>query len=274
MKNTSLVALIISTIFATSAFATEPDTPTNNKKQTPASMVAETPDSKFTVGLAVGTTIPLSNFANSAASTDSTHINGAAQTGIHFNATAGYKIYKIIGAMVMVGGNINGYNAPSSGFSVVSPSGPHYIGQYLAGPCVSIPVCKKFFIEARALAGLMTSHYPELSSNYSGSLGGFVSSSFTYSYKLTSGLGFGYSGGVGAKYMLRDHFGITLNVTYAGSNIKYSGYTVHETVTTTSIFGAYSNTPLPNYNTTNSYNTPVHMSVGMIAVSAGAAYSF
>ncbi len=275
MKNTSLVALIISTLFTTAAFATEPDAPTNVKKTISATLLPETPDNKFSIGLAAGTTIPLGGYASTAASTDSTHINGAAQAGIHFNATVGYKIYKIIGAMVMIGGNINGYNSAATiSGAAITPSGSHYVGQYLAGPHVSIPVGKKFFIEARALVGLVTSHYPALSASESLSLGGFASTTVDYSYKLTSGSAFGYSFGVGAKYMLGNHFGITLNVAYSGSNTKYSGYTVHEAVTTTSIFSALSSTPIPNINTTNTYTNPVHMSIGMINISAGGAFSF
>lgn len=275
MKNTSLVALIISTVFTTTVFATEPDAPANNKKTISATLVPETPDNKFSIGLAAGTTIPLGGFAASGATSDSTHINGSAQTGIHFNATVGYKIYKVIGAMVMVGGNINSYNSPTSGFAAATvPSGPHYVGQYLAGPYVSIPVGKKLSIEARALVGLITSHYPELTEGTSVSFSGFVGANVSIDTKLKSGAAFGYSGGVGAKYMLSNHFGLTLNVAYSGSNMKYPSYTIHTVETTSSILSAFSSTPLPNVNTTNTYNTPVHMSIGMINISAGGAFSF
>jgi hypothetical protein len=275
MKNTSLVALIISTVFANAAFATKPDTPNNNKKTITANLIPETQDNKFSIGLAAGTTIPLGGFAASGAASDSTHINGSAQTGIHFNATASYKIYKIIGAMVMVGGNINSYNAAASGFAAATvPSGPHYVGQYMAGPYVSIPVGKKFFIEARALVGLITSHYPELTEGTSVSFSGFVGANVSIDTKLKSGAAFGYSGSVGAKYMFSNHFGLTLNVAYSGSNMKYPSYTIHTVETASSILSAFSSTPLPNVNTTTTHNTPIHMSLGMINISAGAAYSF
>jgi len=274
MKNTSLVALIISTIFASAAFATEPDASSNNKKTISANLIPETPDNKFSIGLAAGTTIPLGAFGTSTVGTDSTHINGYAHTGFHFNATVGYKIYKMIGAMVMIGGNINSCSPPTTYFSGISftpvPSGPHYLGQYLAGPYVSIPVGKKLSLEARALVGLITSSYPEITASASGTAGFFGSITASTDTKYKSGAAFGYSGSVGAKYMLGSHFGLTLHVAYSGSNMKYPNYTVH----TTEISSGYFSTAIPSVNTTNTYNTPVHMSIGMINISAGAAYSF
>ena len=275
MKNTSLLALIISTIFTTVAFATEPDIPNNDKKPITATLIPETPDNKFSIGLAAGTTLPLQDYKASGTASDSNHVVGSAQTGIHFNVTAGYKFYKIVGAMVMIGGNINSYNAAVSGFgSAAVPSGPHYVGQYLAGPYVSIPVGKKLFIEARALVGLMTSHYPELKESASASFGGFATISGSVDTKIKSGTAFGYSGGVGAKYMLDNHFGITLNMAYSGSNMKYPSYMVHTVETSSSIFQAFSPSTNTNIDNTTIHSTPLHMSIGMINISAGAVYSF
>lgn len=272
MKNTSLVALIISTVFAATVFATEPDTPINNKKTITTTLIPETPDNKFNIGISAGTTLPLKDFKASGAASDSSHIVGSAQTGIHFNLTAGYTIYKIVGAMVMVGGNINSFGGGASlGSSAIIPSGPHYVGQYLAGPYISVPIGKKFFIEAHTLVGLITSHYPDLSTDVSASLGTYGSYDYSTATKFKSGKAFGYSGSLGAKYMLGEHFGISLNAAYSGSHIKYPSY-MYTTTGTSSGLLALTGTNL-NINTSTTHSN-IHMSLGMINISAGVVFSF
>ncbi len=278
MKRTFLLVTILATSVSFAIYAGNLDD--NNPIKKPFSLIAEggNKDNKFSIGLAAGITIPLGGFAASGAASDSMHVNGSAQTGIHFNATVGYKIYKVIGAMVMVGGNINSCNPPTvyiSGLSYTPvPSGPFYVGQYMAGPYVSIPIGKKFFIEARALAGLMTSSFPDIKASLS--VSGLLGISASKDTKYKSGNAFGYCGGVGAKYMLGNHFGIMLNVAYSGSNMKYPSYTVHTLETSSSILSIFSSSvpTIPSINTTTTHNGPIHMSIGMINISAGVAFSF
>ncbi len=275
MKKAFVFSAILASCVALTTVAGNPDDNNPIKKALPLIPEGGGDGNKFSIGIAAGTTIPLQDYSNTGKGSDSTHITGSAQTGIHFNATIGYNVYKIIGAMVMVGGNINSYNGATSSLgTAITPSGSHYVGQYLAGPYISIPIGKKFFIEARALVGLMTSHYPELSSSYSASFGSFASTNISYDLKYKPGTAFGYSGVVGAKYMLGNHFGITLHAAYSGSNMKYPSNTIHFVETTSSIFQVLSPTTNLNTNTTTTSTTLVHMSIGMINISAGAVFSF
>jgi hypothetical protein len=270
MKKNLLFALTIMTTFSFTGYASDPTDKSTEKKPATLTIAPEDNGKKFSIGLSVGTTIPLQNYGNKTTNTDTTHINGAAKTGFHFNVTFGYKFSKYIGAMLMVGGSTNAYSpdvtTTSGGTSFsggsLTPSGSHYVGQYLIGPYATFPVGKKLSIEVRALAGLVTSSYPALSETASASYGG-LSFGGSYTFKIKPGAAFGYSAGVGAKYMLGEHIGLTVNAAYTGSDMVYKSST-----TTASTTGLYAST------TTTTDNNKRYMSIGMINITAGVVFCF
>ena len=261
MKKTFLFSL--SVIASLASFAGNPINKISIKKTTTA-VAPEDGGNKLSIGLSVGVCIPLQNFGAKTTNTDSARVNGYANTGFHYNVNFGYKFSKYVGGMLMVGGSVNSFNTAAFGgntaFSTLTASGPHYIGQYLIGPYLAIPIGKKFSVEVRALVGLMTSSYPKLSENASFSYGGY-SFGGSYEAKYKSGAAFGYNFGLGGKYMVSDHVGITLHAAYAGTNMVYNGLT--------STIGASGTTPI-----TTTSTTPIHMSIGMINITGGIAYCF
>ncbi len=267
MKKTFLFLLAI--IGSLISYAGNPIDKISIKKNT-AAVVSEDGGNKLSIGLSVGTTIPLQNFGDKTNNPDTTHFNGYANTGIHFNATFGYKFSKYVGAMVMAGGSINSFNttsftAANGGFGGATTSAKsHYVGQYLMGPYLSVPIGNKFSVEVRALVGLVTSSYPKIIESTSGSFGTY-SYGFSSQTKINSAAAFGFSAGVGVKYMVADHFGMTLNAAYAGSNMGYKGYT--STTTTTPFTGTTTSNVTDN-------TTKRTMSIGMINITAGVAYCF
>lgn len=273
MRKTFLGAMTICLFNTVTIFSNIPGTTDGEKRLNAKKTVSEEDDKKFNIGLSAGTTIPLQDYASTTNSNDSTQVSGYAQTGVHFNATASYKIIKYLGAMVMVGGNINSCNpsSSSSAGAAITPSGSHYVGQYLAGPYVSVPVGKKFSVEVRALVGLITAAYPKLSESTSASLGTYYSYSITTELAFKHGAAFGYSAGLGGKYMLGEHFGLMLNAAYSGSSMNFPGSTFHIEQKSS---GLFSTTVPINTNTTTTRTNTTHMSIGMINISVGIAYGF
>ena len=277
MKKSFLFSIALATSFV--SYSGNPIDKISVKKN--ITIAPEDNGNKFSVGLSVGLSAPLQEYRSTTSSKDTTHTNGYAKAGFHYNISLSYKFSKYVGAMLMVGGNINAVNTDAvaadllgggSGLAIpvsgtVKASGPHYVGQYLIGPYLSVPLTSKFFIEVRALVGLMNASYPHLTGTSSSSYSYFgYSASYSASIdrKTNSGLGLGYNFGAGAKYMLGEHLAATLFVDYAGSPMSYKGYS--ETLS-----GSFNQIP---YSTTTNSTTHLKMSIGMLNVSAGIAYCF
>jgi hypothetical protein len=135
----------------------------------------------------------------------------------------------------------------------ITSSDEFFITQYLAGAYMKIPVSKFCCIELKALAGLTTADNPGLT--YTG-----LQEIVIYTYP--EGSGFGYNVGGGIKYAIETEgklgLGLHLNINYAGSYIKYSGYSV------TTYNPAF--TLINSYN----YNVPLSMSLGILQLTIGA----
>ncbi|MHB8603590.1 MAG: hypothetical protein ACYC9R_13225, partial [Nitrosotalea sp.] len=166
---------------------------------------------------------------------DTNHLSGYAKLGFHFNAYAAYMFTHQIGAMISVGGDLNSYDIttynsevaaryPKSGGTgsppvFTAPKG-YYIGQYLIGPYIYIPIDDKLGIEFSVLVGFITANYPEQDYNY-----GILNGSFTF--KNTTG--FGYRAGISIEYMLNNNIGLHFNLNYYGTSANYSSNTVSTT---------------------------------------------
>jgi hypothetical protein len=184
---------------------------------------------KLMIGVSVGAGIPVMAFGKSdtLAHSDTTHTNGWAKTGFHFNLNAAYKFTDNIGAMVMIGGNMNGFNSSAyttqhvpalpSGFTDTYTGTSYYVGSYLVGPLVVLPVGDKFAIHIRALFGLMTMKYSQLTDTYSNP-GGSGNSVYT----ISGASSFGYNIGAGVKIGMTDKLGFVANVDYLGGNPTYT----------------------------------------------------
>jgi hypothetical protein len=194
-------------------------------------------DSKFSIGVSVGAAIPMGAYGSKNTDTttavrmDSTHRqNGYASTGFHFDVTAGYLFSSNIGAMVLIGGNMNSFDAStyqtvndvksSGGVTVTYSAKSYYVGQYLVGPFVSLPAGDKLKIDIRVLFGLVTANTPTETETESAG-----SASQTYTSSGNGGSGFGYHFGAGIKYNFNDKMGLTFNLAYTGASISYTGYT-------------------------------------------------
>jgi Outer membrane protein beta-barrel domain len=231
---------------------------------------------KLHIGVDVGYSAPSGDFSSTDPSkepvvqphsTDTTHIAGYAKGGFHFNVYATYMFSEEVGAMISVGGSMNSYDITTlnsnfaaefttGGYTGALPaftsSGGYFIGQYLIGPYISIPVGGgKLKVEIKGLVGLTAANYPTLSYNYS-ALGITESESVT----VKSYSGFGYNVGAGLEYMMSDMLGLHFNICYGGTSVSYPGYTVTATEGTLSV--------------NQTHSTDLAMSLGLIQVTVGA----
>jgi len=189
-------------------------------------------DSKFTIGLSVGAALPMGDYAKKdttglAQSSDTTKTGrtaGWANTGFHFDVTASYMFTDNIGAQVMIGGNLNSFDAATymTAYGIKSPAtytqNSWYIGQYLVGPVFSFG--QQLKVNIRVLVGLVTSGGP-VATETNGQSGG---AAFSETVTSNAGSGFGYNFGAGIKYNFSEKLGLLVNVDYLGSSILYTGY--------------------------------------------------
>ncbi|HTB30443.1 MAG TPA: outer membrane beta-barrel protein [Bacteroidia bacterium] len=185
-------------------------------------------DPKFNIGVSVGAGMPMGAFGKSAnnAANDTSHTNGWAKTGFHFDVNASYYFTNNIGGMLMIGGNMNGFNtsayiSANPGTPSTFTAGSYYVGSYLLGPTLRIPLSDKFGITARLLFGLMTVKDSKQSETWTGAGG----TSYTTSSVFNSASTFGYDFGAGVKYGLTDNLGLALNVDYLGGSPNFTTYT-------------------------------------------------
>ncbi len=214
-------------------------------------------DTKIVVGVSVGAGMPMGAFGTkdkNSSATDTTHTNGWAKTGFHFDVNFGYKFSDNIGGMVMIGGNMNGFDATTYDTKYNNKAGTttatsYYTGSYLIGPFLNFPVGDKFAITARVLGGLMTSKSATLSQD--------IPVLGTATQTMGSVSTFGYDAGVGAKIGLTDMLGLGLNADYLGGTPTFTTYTT--------TFGG---------KTSTSTGHKIAMGTGIINLSVGLVLSF
>ncbi len=225
---------------------------------------------KFSIALNFGVGLPLGDYGNSSQvpfpANDTTHANGLALTGFHFNGTASYLFSPFFGGMIMVGGTSNSFNeaqwqtlrSQNIPGITTSVNGNFYIGQYLVGPYASIPVNRRIKVEFKALLGFVSANYPQLTQTFP-----------TYYYGATvveiktikPSNDFAYNFGVGLKCLLTKNLGLDFNIGYTGSDISY-----HEVDISYYEAGYY---PYTDYSIFNRY-----MQLGLLEMTAGVSYNW
>lgn len=183
-------------------------------------LASYTMHAQFTAGLDGGLSIPAGDYGSkSLPSPNSTTINGFAKMGTCFDGYVGFKFLPLIGGMFQYGVNSNSNNvsALNTSGTTYSSGGNDKITEYLIGPYFSIKLIK-IKIEAKLLAGLVSSTYPSLTENttFNG-----VSASVINSF--TTGNSFGYCAGAKIKYMTAKILGIGLGLDYVGSDVSFKG---------------------------------------------------
>ena len=200
----------------------------------------DTAYSRIFFAASIGVGIPGLNFGapslykyNSNNSTDSTHTPGYAKTGFQFNFKGGYYFNENWGAMLQIGGNMNGFNSeefrtdsylPQYNYTNVSGTS-HYIGSYLAGVVFNMPegvasTCKKLSMNFHLLAGLMTARYSTVTATYLDSLN--VSHTSVKTLNSTSSFAFDLGGGVA--YHFSHLIGVNINLDALAGNPQFKGY--------------------------------------------------
>ncbi|MFI5149288.1 MAG: outer membrane beta-barrel protein [Bacteroidia bacterium] len=192
---------------------------------------------KMVVGVSVGAGLPMGAYGSTAklAAGDTTHVNGFASMGFHFNVNAGYYFMDNVGAMLQIGGNMNGfnmaaykttYNVPSSSTATATS---YYVGSYLVGPTLRFPIGDKLGFSARVLVGLMTVKSTKWTDTYT-----VLGTTYTTNDYYSSASTFGYNIGAGLKYNLTDKMGLGLNIDYLGGSPNFT--TENHTVSPTNSF--------------------------------------
>ncbi len=230
---------------------------------------------RFSFGFNYGTAFPVGNFHMADQTKypisllngkDTNHLGGYALSGFHYQYYFAYRVYKRLSIMLFLSGSDIGYNinAVNSQYiqffppntAVVTSGDNYYILQYLIGPIYNLRLAKYFSIELKALGGLTSTNYPTLS--YSG-----LPVSTLYSFP--QGNGFGYNLGAGLKYTAAEGpIAVHLNVSYAGSVINYSSYSI-------ALYTPTTNNPATSniYISSATYTEPKSLSVSLLQVTMG-----
>lgn len=222
---------------------------------------------KFIIGVSTGAAIPLGDFASTNVkgsfwdfkSTDSTRLQGFAQTGFHFNITMSYMFTDNVGLILLFGNSTNPFdiNSFSSalGYQSSNISGNFSTSEYLVGACFSYPVMKNFNFKAGALIGLINSNYPSINIA--------LNDTVTYVRDINGGSGFAFCLMAGLTYNITNSIGIVANIAYTGSTILYAGWTETASFASTNPGIAY-------YPNSSSHPTDVlSMSTGILKPTIG-----
>jgi hypothetical protein len=199
----------------------------------------ETHSRKFILSASIGTSIPYGDFASTNVknsfwdfrSIDSTHLQGFAQTGFHFNITATYMFNNNVGMIILLGNStnsfdINTFSTSIGGFPASNLSGNYSTSEYLIGPCFSFPLAKKLNFKFNILIGLVNSNYPSINIA--------LNDTTTYERDINGGSGFAYNLMGSFVYSITNSIGIIGSLSYMGSTILYPNWT--ETVTYTGYY--------------------------------------
>ncbi|MEO6883391.1 MAG: hypothetical protein ABI199_05120 [Bacteroidia bacterium] len=207
---------------------------------------------KFTLGVSAGAALPMGTG----------NYGMYAQTGFHFDVTASYLFSGNIGGMVYIGENMNSFDNATfmsenrlANYDETFTSKGYNVGQYLAGPFLSLPASNKLKVNIRVLVGLVTANMPTETIN------GYFD---TETVSGNGGIGFGYQLGAGLKYNLSDKIGLTFNVAYTGASICYAGYSDAQ-------IGTYQSGTSFNY--TKTYTTKSTMPIGLVTSTLGLAFN-
>jgi hypothetical protein len=227
-----------------------------------SSILGYTQSTRQYLGLTVGPSFPLSDFAKTDFS-DST--SGFAKTGINLKFVYSYRIANNFGIQAHFVYNTNDINNnsltkeankifPGYSFSAYSKR-PWSSGGVYAGPFVRIPFNDDFSWDIRAMIGLAGAYSPQFTIN------GIVpetNQKTQYYREFAKTFGIGFSFGTGFKYRIKNYL-LLLNADYYYSNLNFKEVTG---------WGWTS----PENLTGDPYNIKVEQKVNNISISIGFAY--
>ncbi len=234
---------------------------------------------KFSFGLSAGPAFASKDFGSKNVknsfwdftSTDSVHLQGFAKTGFHFNITASYLISENFGITGMFGNNSNPFDLSTFATTVGPPftsSFPQFqTSEYLIGAFFSTLVRDKIKFEANIMIGAVTTTYPTLDWTYPvtypagyGVPAGTVVAT-TQTYVFNPGASFAYSFGASFKYVLSEHFDLSLGIAYTGAEMHFRGWT--DTYTYTAPGYVFSSNPITHI------TDITQMSIGLLKPTLG-----
>ncbi|MGP8213924.1 MAG: hypothetical protein ACLQQ4_00030 [Bacteroidia bacterium] len=231
---------------------------------------------RFSFDANFGVAMPMEDYGNTSANPfpayDTTHVNGLAEAGFHFNVTASYLFSHFFGITAMGGGNINEFdqqdweairNRQVQGI-ITSVKGNYYIGQYMIGPYATIRISNMASAQLKIMVGLATANYPVLTQvtpayTYYSPPNYYYVPAETAVINVKNSIDFCYYAGISMKSMITKQLGFILNAGYSGSNIGYPGGT--ET---------FSQTGFPTY--TTPHPSTRYMLLGIAQMTAGLSY--
>jgi hypothetical protein len=221
---------------------------------------------KLIISASVGAGIPLGHFgkADTLAQSDTTHRNGYAKPGFHFNGSIGYRFTDNIGAMIQIGGNMNSFNTGTYSTQLAAQDGivspatltttatNNYIGSYLIGPVFTLPVSDQIDVDIKLLVGLMTMQFSDLTLNVNDPS---IPATYVGIVATTATSTFAYGAGASIRFKASDMLGFKVGIDYIGGNPSFSSLKT--------VSGTSSGT-LPKQS----------MTVGLLNISAGIVLGF
>lgn len=268
-RNTYRGNLILTTLLVCSFFITNAQDYVRNAPGG-SDMAPVSANKKFRLGVSIGPAIPMLDFGSTnvkgsfwdQTSVDSTHLQGFAKTGFHFDFYLSYLISDNFGLMLSVGGNSNSFDgitfSNTIGYSSAAVNGENfYTGEYLIGPFVYFPLDaqSKFSFSAYALIGLVSSNYPQISLA--------INDTITAAIQFLQGRNsFGFSAGATLAYSLNEGTDVTFGIGYTQSKIIYPSWS--ETFTAPGYYPATVNHPIDQ----------TYMRMGILRPTVGIAFKF
>jgi hypothetical protein len=233
-------------------------------------------DKKFTFSFNAGIGIPFGDFAKTSALggtnampwTDSTHANGFANKGFHFDVGVSWRFTDYIGVAARIGGTICSFNASAyqsayptvpnipANQETVMANGSHYVGEYFIGPMFHIPAGDQFSFDIKLMAGIVSEQYPDWTISSTDTL-----SHAAEEYKYAHASDFGYCVSAMARYKLDANIGLSLTASYVGATITLPGW-------------VYSNTTPSGFTYSEFSFQDRTMSLSMLTITGGLTISF
>jgi len=259
--------VIIGVLFILSFFKTSAQ---DYVRSVPVDQPQMSSDKKFRLGVSIGPAIPMLDFGSTnvkgsfwdQTSIDSTHLQGFAQTGFHFDVYASYLITDNFGLMAMIAGNSNSFNQATFSSTIGYTSNvvngeDFYTGEYLIGPYFYFPLGtqSKLSLSAFALVGFVSSNYPEVSL----AINDTVNAAIQF---LQGGNRFGFCFGGTLACSLSDNIDVTFNISYSQTKAVFPSWT--ETFTAPGYYPATLSHPTDQ----------TSMPIGLLKPTIGIAFKF